>query len=192
MNNRKPLTIAVTAMLSAALALPVAAGDYDKDRDDRMDRSAGEVIDDMSIAARLKAELAADPTTDAMDIDIEVDRDQVQLNGFVDSEEAIERAEEIAMNLEGVKSVENNLEVGDDYRTGQYLDDRTIQARLKTALAENDMTEARNIDIEVNDGIVSLGGHLDTQKQIDAAEKVARQVEGVRDVRNNLAVRQKS
>jgi hyperosmotically inducible protein len=116
--NRKPLYILMTTALSAALAMPVYAGDLDETAtENAKDRSAGQVVDDMSIAARLKTALATDPTTDAIDIDIEVDRDQVQLNGFVDSDEARNRAGENARSTKGVALVKNNLQVQPQDRT---------------------------------------------------------------------------
>lgn len=191
--KRKPLIIAMSTLLTAATAMPLAA-DMDREMaEDSADRTPGQVIDDMTIAGKLKAELAADPITDAMDIDIEVDRDRVQLNGFVKSDEARERAEELALAINGVESVTNNLEISEgERRTGEYIDDKTLTAKVKAALAKNDFAKSYTIDVEANRGIVSLGGHVDTEQQLEMAEKAAESVEGVRDVINNLEVRASS
>lgn len=191
--KRKPLIIAMSTLLTAATAMPLAA-DMDREMaEDSADRTPGQVIDDMTIAGKLKAELAADPITDAMDIDIEVDRDRVQLNGFVKSDEARERAEELALAINGVESVTNNLEISEgERRTGEYIDDKTLTAKVKAALAKNDFAKSYTIDVEANRGIVSLGGHVDTEQQLEMAEKAAKSVEGVRDVINNLEVRASS
>lgn len=188
--KRKPLVLAFAALLSASLALPAMAEMDRHQADEQHDRAAGQVIDDMGIAAKLKASLAQDPITDAIDIDIEVDRDQVQLNGFVGSEKARQRAEQLARQTKGVKSVTNNLQVdGGERSTGEYIDDKTLLTKVKAALAGDDIAKAATVDVEVNRGVVSLGGHLNTQRQVDAAVSAARDVEGVRNVVNNLEVR---
>lgn len=186
--NRKPLYIAMTAILSATLAMPLYAGETAKE--EQADRTAGQVVDDMSIAARLKTALATDPTTDAIDIDIEVDRDQVQLNGFVDSEAERDRAGEIARNLKGVASVENNLRLQPHDRTaGEYIDDKMLITKVKAELAEDPMVESLTIDVESDHGVVSLGGHVDTDAERQAALKAAKRVAGVTNVIDNLEVR---
>jgi hyperosmotically inducible periplasmic protein len=74
-------------------------------------RTAGTYFDDKAIAARIKTELARDSETKALQINVESFRGVVQLNGFVDNQDSIKRAEEIARNIEGVQQVQNNLVV---------------------------------------------------------------------------------
>jgi hyperosmotically inducible protein len=74
-------------------------------------RTAGTVIDDSVIKAKLKADLVADPTTKAHQIEVEVHQGVVALSGFVDSSAAKSRAEEIAHQVKGVRSVRNDLKV---------------------------------------------------------------------------------
>ncbi len=189
--NRKPIAIITSTLLAASLSLPLYAGDLDETAaENQADRTAGQVVDDMTIAARAKAALAQDELTSAVDIDIEVDRDEVQLNGFVDSDEERERAEEIVSNIDGVASVANNLEVQPGDRTaGEYLDDKVLITKVKAALAENSQVESLTIDVESDRGVVSLGGHVDTEAERDAAFNAARQVAGVVNVINNIEVR---
>jgi len=154
-------------------------------------RSTGEVMDDTSIAARTKSALLADPVTDGLNIDVEVDRDRMQLNGFVDSQAQIDRAGEIARTISGIVSVQNNLKVsaGGDRRTGEYIDDKTIQASVTSALADDPIAKKSQIDVEVNRGEVSLGGFVDSAAARDAAVATTRKVKGVVKVINNLTVR---
>lgn len=166
-------------------AVPVLAGE-----DQSKERTAGQVIDDMSIAARLKAAFAADPVTDAINIDIEVDKDNVQLNGFVDSDAERERAVQIAMSTKGVASVKNNLEIQPHDRTvGEYTSDKELVVKVKAALADDPVAHALKIDVEADHGVVSLGGHVDSQAERKAALLAARDVQGVKEVIDNLDVR---
>lgn len=148
-------------------------------------------MDDTSIAARTKSALLADPVTDGLNIDVEVDRNRVQLNGFVDSQAQINRASEIAKAISGVASVDNNLRVsgGGDRAVGVYVDDKVLQAQVKAALANDPTVKSLKVDVEVNRGEVSLGGFVDSAAQRDAAVAAARAVAGVTKVVNNLAVR---
>lgn len=74
-------------------------------------RATGEYIDDAGITTRIKAALAADDLVSTFDISVETFRGTVQLSGFVDSENVIRRAGEIARDIQGVQTVQNNLMV---------------------------------------------------------------------------------
>ena len=71
--------------------------------------NAGRVIDDSVITGEVKAALIADPTTKAHQISVETFKGVVQLSGFVDTAEARSRATQVAQQVDGVKSVKNEL-----------------------------------------------------------------------------------
>jgi hyperosmotically inducible protein len=75
-----------------------------------------------------------------------------------------------------------------DRTTGQALDDTTVQAAVKAALAESDAVSASSINLETYKGNVLLGGFVDTDAERAAAEQVAKSVEGVVKVTNGLVV----
>lgn len=80
-------------------------------------RATGEVLDDSSITARVKTAIAKDASIGtAMNVNVTTYRGVVQLAGFVDSEENKRRAAEIAQRVDGVRSVENDLQVTKDTR----------------------------------------------------------------------------
>lgn len=72
-------------------------------------RSTGVYLDDKTISTKVKTELAADPVTEALQIEVETYKAVVQLSGFVDNEKSKERAEEVAEGIKGVEKVKNNL-----------------------------------------------------------------------------------
>lgn len=173
-------------VLMLALACAVLAGCAATETN----RSTGEFIDDKSIAASIKTSLLASPDTHGLDIDVEVDRNRVQLNGFVDSQSQVDRAGEIARATSGVNSVENNLRVTAGKRqTGEYIDDNSLAARVKLALANDPVVHSLQVDVEVNRGIVSLGGFVDTSAQRSAAVAATQKVDGVVKVIDNMSVR---
>ncbi len=72
-------------------------------------RSTGTYLDDKTISTKVKAQLAADSLTQAIQVEVETYGGVVQLSGFVESMEKKQRAEEIASGVSGVKRVVNNL-----------------------------------------------------------------------------------
>jgi hyperosmotically inducible protein len=74
-------------------------------------RSTGEYVDDKVVSAKVKAALVGDPTTKAYQIGVSTFDGVVQLSGFVDSSEQVDRATQVAQEVDGVKSVDNELKV---------------------------------------------------------------------------------
>ena len=74
--------------------------------------------------------------------------------------------------------------------TGQYVDDKTISTKVKTALINDEQVKARNIDVETYKGVVALSGFVDSSSEADRAVTLARKVDGVQSVKNDLHVRQ--
>jgi hyperosmotically inducible protein len=75
------------------------------------DRTAGQVVDDNVITARVKSALIGDSRTKAYQIEVEVNEGVVQLAGFVDDPASKAIAEDIADSVSNVKSVENRIQV---------------------------------------------------------------------------------
>jgi len=71
--------------------------------------SAGEVIDDSVITTKVKAAFVEDKQVGAMNIHVETLKGTVQLSGFANNATEMNRAEEIARSVKGVKSVKNDI-----------------------------------------------------------------------------------
>ena len=157
----------------------------------RTQKSAGEQIDDTVVTAKVKSALIADPETKARQIDVEVFRGTVQLNGFVATSAEKTAAARVARGVEGVKSVRNNLDVrpGGQSTVGEKVDDATVTAKVKAALVEHPATKAHQINVATSDGVVQLSGFVDSAAAKAAAGDVARSVGGVKSVRNELDVK---
>jgi len=93
--------LALVIVLAPALATTSAAAG----------RSIGQIIDDTTITAEIKAKLTADKLSNLTKIDVKSEAGVVTLGGTVDSAERRARAAQIAGNVSGVKSVVNNIEV---------------------------------------------------------------------------------
>jgi osmotically-inducible protein OsmY len=75
----------------------------------RTHKSAGEYVDDSVITTKIKGQLVADDFLKSFQISVETYKGTVQLSGFVNSQQAADKAEEIAKGVKGVNSVKNNL-----------------------------------------------------------------------------------
>jgi osmotically-inducible protein OsmY len=104
---RTIILLTLTAAPSVALLSTGCAG--------RHYNTTSAYVDDKGLSARVKTQLARDPIARATDINVTTFNREVQLSGFVATEEEKTRAAQIAASVPGVVSVHNNLIV----RTGR-------------------------------------------------------------------------
>ncbi|HET9977259.1 MAG TPA: BON domain-containing protein [Burkholderiaceae bacterium] len=72
---------------------------------------------------------------------------------------------------------------------GAYVDDTAITTAVKARFIDNKDVDALSIKVETLNGTVMLSGFAKSQTEKNAAETVARKVDGVRAVKNEIAVR---
>ena len=73
--------------------------------------------------------------------------------------------------------------------TGEYVDDSVITTKVKSMLAADDFLKSFQIGVETYKGIVQLSGFVNSQKAIDKAVEITRDVKGVKSVKNDLIVK---
>ncbi|HSB05860.1 MAG TPA: BON domain-containing protein [Thermodesulfobacteriota bacterium] len=73
--------------------------------------------------------------------------------------------------------------------TGEYVDDSVITAKVKALLAEDDFLKSFQISVETFKGMVQLSGFVNSQQAVNKAGQIARSVQGVKSVKNNLIVK---
>jgi hyperosmotically inducible protein len=159
----------------------------------RTQESAGEVIDDSVLTSKVKVALIDDPVTKAGQINVETYRGVVQLGGFVDNAQQKDQATKVARSVTGVKEVRNDLLVSTKPQatTGQDYDDSMLTASVKEKLMSDSTTKAYQINVGTQKGVVQLTGFVDSTTMKAKAGEIARSVDGVKDVRNDLEIRQK-
>jgi hyperosmotically inducible periplasmic protein len=159
----------------------------------RTQQSAGEVIDDSVLTSKVKVALIDDSITKAGQINVETYRGVVQLGGFVDNSQQKAQATKVARSITGVKEVRNDLVVSTKPHAtaGQDYDDSMLTAAVKGKLTENSDTKAHQINVGTEKGVVQLTGFVDSTAMKTRAGELARSVEGVKSVRNDLEIRQK-
>lgn len=96
----------------SAFALIAAAGCAHRDSGQSSGRTAGTVVDDAGMTARVKTAIASDVGAGtAANVNVNTYQGTVQLAGFVDSQEKKDKAAEAARKVSGVKTVQNNIQV---------------------------------------------------------------------------------
>ena len=72
---------------------------------------------------------------------------------------------------------------------GAYVDDATMTTQIKSRFIENKQVDAASIHVETLNGTVLLSGFAKDATEKMTAENIARKVNGVRSVRNEIAIR---
>jgi len=168
---------------------------------------------DAWIDGKLEASYLINTELNNFDIVTDVNNGHVLLSGQVASQTEKTLAEEIALNLEGVTGVDNQLTIvpdADAYREAvggreseradgaapnrrerdfsTRFHDLTTTARIKSTYALNDQLEALAIDIDTYDGVVTLNGEVDSEDKKNLAGTIAAGFDHVERVENNLRV----
>ena len=119
------------------------------------------------------------------DIKIQSKDGAVALTGTVSEESHKSLAQETVASLPGVKSVDNRLEVKGEHPAEKS--DAWISTKLKTTLLFHRSVSALT-EVTTKDGIVTLKGEADNQAQKDLTTEYVKDVDGVKDVNNEMTV----
>ena len=171
------LTFALPVLL-AALAVPVHA-----------QKSAGDYVEDATIAASIKAGLLDNKATSSVRINVESYKGVVQLSGFVESQAEKDTAGKVASGVSGVKRVINSIGLAPRTSVGRKLDDSLITGKVKAALMDTRDVASRQINVETKNGVTQLAGFVTSARMRDKAGSVAAEVSGVTRVDNVLQVK---
>jgi len=77
----------------------------------------------------------------------------------------------------------------DQSTVGQFVDDAAITTAVKARFVENKQVAASSINVETLNGTVQLSGFAKSAEEKSTAEALARKVNGVKSVKNDIAIR---
>ena len=183
----------LTSALVAALACYVSACSQAPDTTGAAApaTTVGTEIDDGVLTTRIKSALLDDATVKSFDLKVETRKGEVLLSGFVDNASQMERAVAVTRAISGVKNIENKMSVkASDTTVGNKLDDAVITTKVKTALLADTSIKSLDIGVVTRKGEVQLSGFVNNQTQIRRAVEVARAIEGVSSVNNEMSIKQ--
>jgi osmotically-inducible protein OsmY len=129
-------------------------------------------------------------------IDVDVENGSAKLTGKVETDVERDLAEQIALGIDGVKEVDNQLTLDPTFEAkassepslSQRFDDATLAATVKSKLLWNSNTEGLDIKVSAANGTVSLTGSAQSAEAKELAGRLAANTDGVREVNNLLSV----
>lgn len=144
---------------------------------------AGRDYSDTWITTKAKLALIADNRTSGFATDVVTQDQVVTLSGKVDSNEAKNAAEGVVKSIEGVKSVNNQLQVvPEEKRKEVNARDEKINDDIEKALDSDPALQDLSLSVESNAGVVTLRGTVDTEDQLLKAAEALRRIPGVKSV----------
>jgi hyperosmotically inducible protein len=180
------------------------------EKEDKPDRSMRQAIVDAWLTAKVKSALLADEQIKALHINVDTLKGNVTLKGDADSTTQISQAGKVAAEVKGVQSVNNQLTVKPDAKSGsaerkddkqntklgntvsdakQFANDSTITAKVKAALLADEQVKGSQVSVETDKGIVTLKGKVGSPDQAIKAARIASNIEGVTSVQNDLTIK---
>ncbi len=145
------------------------------------------------IGMKVKSSLFFNRNVSALNTEVDVTDGVVTLKGRADSQAQKDLTGEYAKDVEGVKEVKNEMTVGqvenkNQETTGDKIDDASITAQVKVAFLFHHSTSAFKTGVHTSNGVVTLSGEATSGSAKDMAAKVAGDVNGVKNVVNNMTI----
>ena len=142
---------------------------------------------DSEIQQDVLRELKWDTRVEETDVGVEVDDGVVTLSGTVSSWGKRHAAAEAAHRVRGVLDVANDIVVKTPGSPGRT--DTEVARAVRNALAWDVFVPDQRIRSTVSDGVVTLDGDVDTQAEVEDAERAVRNLAGVRAVMSLIEVK---
>ena len=81
---------------------------------------------------------------------------------------------------------------GDRYTqsTGEHIDDKATSSRVRSSLAGDTQYKYGDVHVQTFKGVVQLSGFVNSRDQKNRAAELAKRVEGIREVENNITVKE--
>lgn len=133
----------------------------------------------------------------AHDLKVSVNDGVATLTGKVDEDVSKELAEQIALNVDGIKKVDNKIEVDADYKPaktsgertyGEMIEDASITTAVKSKMLWSRHAQGLAANVDTKSGNVTLNGTANSSEAKEMASLLASNTHGVNAVQNNLKV----
>lgn len=152
------------------------------------------------IEGKLAAALSLNKHLDPFPINVRVDDSRATLEGEVHSDIEKDLAENIALGIEGIDSVTNNINVIEKPATtaeptkkgrsfAQYVADVSTTAAIKTELLASKNIKGLDIKVDTFNDKVTLSGRVESLEERALAQAIAAKHNDVKGVINNLQVK---
>ena len=190
MQKSKQQTLMVALVAGLVAVAPLTAGAQDKmdktvDKTKEVAKDTKTVVTDSWLTSKTKIALFADDRVKGSEVKVETKDGVVYLRGKVDSADAKAAADSVAKGIDGVKSVKNDLQVvSPGARKAVDAKDADIAKAVETRVKRE--SDLKKVDVRADSGVVTLTGEVPTITASAKASEMARGVNGVRSVKNEL------
>jgi hyperosmotically inducible periplasmic protein len=148
---------------------------------------------DAWMAFKIRSRLLVKANVSAADTTVAVQDGVATLGGTADNMAQKELTGVYAMDIDGVKSVNNNIVVQSTppavETVGENIDDASITSQVKYALFSHKSTSALKTKITTTDGVVHVTGDADSDAEKSLVTKLAMDVRGTKSVTNDMMVK---
>ncbi len=147
---------------------------------------------DSWMALKVRSRLLVKGNVSATNTKVAVNEGIVTLSGTADTLAQKELTAEYASDIDGVKSVKNDIMVKDSpagTTVGEKIDDASITSQLKYALLSHKSTSALKTKVVTNDGVVVITGEAGSDAEKALVTKLATDVRGVKSVTNDMSIK---
>lgn len=144
----------------------------------------GPAINDTAITAKVRAKLNGTDRLNDANINIQTTNGVVTLTGKVEDVQAKDQASQLAQRVDGVKSVDNQLDVstGPLQQGERVASDSWITTKVKSKLVADNAQQGVKVNVSTENGVVTLKGTLPNEHDVQHVTSLARQVDGVKEV----------
>lgn len=151
---------------------------------------AADQISDVWLTTKAKTQLMSKSGLSPLEISVDTDRGVVTLFGTVGTEEVKSRAERVVSNLDGVKGVENELQVVPEVAAGRIeAGDEEIRSAIEKKIAGRQALSDADIEVGVENRVARLKGRVASQSDRMTALSLARSADGVDSVIDDLKLK---
>ena len=154
------------------------------------DRSLGTVVDDATIKINLSAKFLQTDNDLFININTNVLEGRVLLTGIVEDQEIRIEAVKTAWEVDGVKEVINEIQVGNKTNLKEYANDLWINTQAKSLAAKAIGLRSFSYNFETIRGKVYIAGITRMPEQLDAIIESTKTIKGVKEIVNYVVVKE--
>ena len=154
------------------------------------DRSLGAVVDDATIKLNLSAKFLKSENSLFLDVNSNVTEGRVLLTGLVDTQEIRIEAVRKVWEINGVREVINEIEVGNKTTLKEYMNDLWINTQVKSLAARTIGLRSFSYNFETIKGKVYIAGITSRPEQLQAIVESTKTIKGVKEIVNYVVIKE--
>ncbi len=154
------------------------------------DRTLGTVVDDATIKINISSNLLSSSTNLFVNVNTSVIEGRVLLTGIVDTQEIRIEAVRKVWEVNGVREVINEIEIGSKTTIKEYANDLWITTQVKGLAAKTIGLRSLSYNFETIKGKVYIAGITSRPEQLDQIIEATKTIKGVKEIVNYVIIKE--